>query len=120
MTVTTAAGDKVEDPTRTQLHDLLADMNHQFPFLILTRHDRSGEGDHYIQVHLMDDGEGCLVEFREGGPETHRQGRIPSDDSLSDVEPVARLLGDWAADAPGWREAAVWRPWTPETDALAE
>ncbi|WP_369200683.1 hypothetical protein [Streptomyces sp. PU-14G] len=99
-----------DDPSEDQLHDLLADMNLRFRFVVVERPGREPAGHHYMQVHLNDDFS-YRVEYREGGPEHHFQAHVPAQPEILRPEPVAGVLQAWAFDRPGWREALDWAPW---------
>ncbi|MFE9748600.1 hypothetical protein ACFYOT_27140 [Saccharothrix saharensis] len=103
------SGKSWDDPSETDLHDLLADLNLTHRHLIVERLDREPAGQHYLQVHLNDD-LSHLVEHREGGPDRHFQAHVPRQPDVIGVGPVAAVLADWAFDRPGWREALHWVP----------
>lgn len=74
--VATDSDRTIENPSRTQLHDILADMSFNAPFVIVDRLGGPEPGDYYIQVHLDEDvdpadGHSYIVEFRDGGPDAH-------------------------------------------------
>jgi hypothetical protein len=98
------------DPSATRLHDLLADMNMRCRFVIVERLSVKPLGQHYMQVYLNDD-YSYQIEFREGGPDRHFQALIAPRPELDRVEPVARILQDWAISGSMWRTALPWRPW---------
>ncbi|MET9589636.1 hypothetical protein ABZY45_01525 [Streptomyces sp. NPDC006516] len=103
-------GTQWDDPSEEKLHDLLADMNLTWRFVIVERLDAEPAGQHYMQVHLNDD-LSYQVEHREGGPDRHFQAHVPSDHSPFCVEPIAAVVNDWAFGRPGWRDALAWTPW---------
>ncbi|MFF8288901.1 hypothetical protein ACF068_06645 [Streptomyces sp. NPDC016309] len=107
-------GTSWDDPSEDRLHDLLADMNLTWRFVIVRRLDREPADQHYIQVGLNDD-LSYQVEFRDGGPDSHFQARVPRDHGVFSLEPVAKVVQDWAFGRPGWREALPWTPW-PSTE----
>ncbi|MEW1721096.1 hypothetical protein [Streptomyces sp. NPDC093109] len=109
-------GTSWDDPSEVQLHDLLADMNLRWRFVIVERLDLEPAGQHYMQVYLNDD-LSYQVEYREGGPDRHFQAHVPREHELFSLEPVADVLQDWAFGRPGWREALPWVPWPPVTHA---
>lgn len=108
----------IADPSETQLHDLLADLNLSAPFLVVDRFDSPDPGDHYIQVHLDETvdperGHGYIVEFREGGPDEHFRATVRDDmpwDAVSSpaFDTVVNTLRDWAFQHEGWRTALPW------------
>ncbi|MEU5833407.1 hypothetical protein ABZ820_06935 [Streptomyces diacarni] len=99
-----------DDPSEDQLHDLLADMNLRFRFVVVERPGKEPAGHHYMQVHLNDDFS-YQVEYREGGPEHHFQAHVPAQPEMLRPQPVAGILQAWAFERPGWREALDWTPW---------
>ncbi|MGK8524913.1 hypothetical protein ACRS6B_26745 [Nocardia asteroides] len=116
--VVTDAYRTIENPSETQLHDFLADMNSSVPFVIVDRLDGLEPGDYYIQVHLdeqvdPDEGHGYIIEFRDGGPGAHFRATI-SDDAPwgSAFSPafgsVVKTVQDWAVQREGWRTALAW------------
>lgn len=108
----------IEDPSETQLHDILADMNLSVPFVIVDRFDSPQPGDYYIQVHLDEQvdpsqGHGYIVEFRDGGPDAHFRATISDDAPWDSVfspafETVVNAVQDWAFRREGWRTALAW------------
>ncbi|MEO3787603.1 hypothetical protein ABGB12_30120 [Actinocorallia sp. B10E7] len=102
-------GTSWDDPSDEKLHDLLADMNLTWRFVIVTRLDLEPADQHYMQVHLNDD-LSYTIEYREGGPDRHFQAEVPRGHELLGLEPVARVLQDWSRRRPGWREALSWSP----------
>jgi hypothetical protein len=118
LRVITADGRMHDNPSEVEIHNLLADMNFLYPFLIVERPDLLPTGEHYIQVHMdldIDPGEGrgYLVEHRDGGPDRHF-GAITRDDAPWDsafspaFEQVVKVMQDWAFQRDGWREAMSW------------
>ena len=103
-------GTSWDDPSDEQLHDLLADMSLTWRFVVVQRLDLEPVGQHYMQVYLNDD-LSYQVEYRDGGPDW-LTAHVPRTHAVFAVEPVARLLQDWAHDRPGWREALPWAKWT--------
>ena len=108
-----------DDPSATTLHDLLADMNLRFRFVIVERLSVKPLGQHYMQVYLNDDFS-YQIEFREGGPDRHFQAQIDAQPEVVGVEPVARILQDWAVSGATWRTALPWRPWRQNEDDYEE
>lgn len=111
-----------DDPSEDQLHDLLADMSLTWRFVVVERLGPEPPGQHYMQVYLNDD-LSYQVEYREGGPDRHFQAHVPAGQGPFSVEPVAKLLQDWAFARPGWREALPWTPLTlppPQEPARSE
>lgn len=108
-----ADGTTWDDPSEDKLHDLLADMNLTWRFVVVARRDRKPADQHYMQVFLNDD-LSYQVEYREGGPDRHLQAWMPRGHEVFGPEPVARVVQDWAFGRPGWREALAWVPWSPE------
>jgi hypothetical protein len=106
-------GSTWDDPSEERLETLLAYMNLTHCFVIVERLDREPVGHHYIQVYLNDDFSYAL-EYREGAPDKHFQAHIDAQPEIVGVEPVARVVIDWAFDRPGWRDALPWRPWSSE------
>ncbi|MEU7769611.1 hypothetical protein AB0B25_31755 [Nocardia sp. NPDC049190] len=108
----------IEDPSETQLHDILADMNARAPFVIVDRFDSREPGDHYIQVRLdeqVDPGQGhCyIVERRDGGPSKYYRATISDDrpwgsGSSAAFDTVVNAVQDWAFRREGWRTALGW------------
>jgi hypothetical protein len=87
LRATDAAGSTLDDPTRTQVHDMFADLNARWPFAIVERLDREPEGQHFFQIHLDyvggiggdTDAEPEVeydVEFRAGGPDRHYHAHV--------------------------------------------
>ena len=108
----------IKEPSETQLHDILADMNLSAPFVIVDRLDDQEPGDHYIQVHLDERvdpklGRGYIVEFRDGGPEAHFRATVsddaPWDSAFSPAfDTVVNVIQGWAFQREGWRTALTW------------
>ncbi|MFF3323064.1 hypothetical protein [Streptomyces sp. NPDC002889] len=107
-----AGGRSIDDPSDEAVHDLLADMNLSWPFVIVERLDREPVDEHYMQVHLNGD-LSYQVEYREGSADRHFQAHVPSQGDVIGPQPVARVISDWAHDRGGWREALPWTPWSP-------
>jgi hypothetical protein len=105
-------GHSWDDPSEERLHDLLADMNLWHRFVIVERAGREPTGQHYMQVYLNDD-LSYLVEYREGSADQHFQARIARQPDMIGVDPVARVVSDWAFDRPGWRDTLPWTRWSP-------
>ncbi|TDC38153.1 hypothetical protein E1211_08155 [Micromonospora sp. 15K316] len=105
-----AGGQVWDDPSETTLHDALADLNLTWRFLIVERLDLEPAGQHYMQVFLNDD-LSYQVEYREGGEDKHFQAHVPRQPVVIGVEPIAKVLADWASGGPGWREALPWEAW---------
>ena len=99
-----------DDPSDDQLHDLLADMSLSWRFVVVLRLDLEPAEQHYMQVYLNDD-LSYQLEYREGGPEQHFQAEMERGHEIFGLEPVAKILQDWARGRPGWRDALHWRPW---------
>ncbi|MGW7136801.1 hypothetical protein [Streptomyces xanthophaeus] len=110
LRATEADGTSWDDPSEDRLHDQLADMNLTWRYVIVDRLDLEPAGQHYMQVYLHDD-LGYQLEYREGGPQQHYQARVPRQPGVFGLEPVAKVLQDWAFGRPGWREALPWLPW---------
>ncbi|MFF2192570.1 hypothetical protein [Streptomyces sp. NPDC058157] len=108
-----ADGTTWDDPSPDQLHDLLADMNLRWRFVIVRRLDLEPADQYYMQVFLNDD-LSYQVEYREGGPDRHFQAWVPRTHEVFAVEPVAEVVQGWACGRPGWRDALSWVPWSPE------
>jgi len=108
-----ADGRSWDDPSQERLHDLLADMNLTYRFVIVERVDREPAGQHFMQVYLNDDFS-YQVEYSEGSADQHFQAHVARQPEIIGVEPVARVVSDWAFDRPGWRDALPWRPWSPK------
>jgi hypothetical protein len=118
LQVTTADGRVINNPSAVNLHDLLADMNFRYPFLIVDRLDLLPPSQHYMQVHMdldidPDKGRGYFIEYRDGGPDLHFRA-IARDDAPRDsawspaFERVVKVVQDWAFRRDGWREAMPW------------
>jgi hypothetical protein len=118
LQVTTADGRVLNNPSAVNLHDLLANMNFRYPFLIVERSDLLPLGEHYIQIHMdldidPDKGRGYFIEYRDGGPDLHFRA-IARDDAPWDsawspaFERVVKVVQDWAFRRDGWREAMPW------------
>ncbi|MEW2330699.1 hypothetical protein AB0880_23130 [Micromonospora chersina] len=105
-----AGGQVWDDPSEKTLYKALAYMNLRYPFLIVERLDLEPAGQHYMQVYLNDD-MSYQVEYREGGEDKHFEAHVPAQPEVIGVEPVAKVLADWAFDRPGWRDALPWEPW---------
>ncbi|WP_328907794.1 hypothetical protein OG230_35000 [Streptomyces sp. NBC_00234] len=99
-----------DDPSDDRLHDLLADMSLSWRFVVVLRLDLEPADQHYMQVYLNDD-LSYQLEYREGGPEKHFQAEAERGHEILGLEPVAKILQDWARGRPGWRDALPWRPW---------
>ncbi|MBT2364952.1 hypothetical protein J7E88_06350 [Streptomyces sp. ISL-10] len=99
----------MDDPTYVEVHDLLADMNLSYPFVIVERTDREPVDQHFIQVHFNDD-LSYQVEYRE---ELHFQAHVPSQGPVIGPEPVAKIIDDWMRDGDTWRTALPWTPLFP-------
>jgi hypothetical protein len=112
LRVTEADGTPWDDPSEEQLHDLLADMSLTWRFVIARRLDLEPADQHYMQVYLNDD-LSYQVEYREGGPDKHFQAWVPRVHEVFAVEPVAKVLQDWAFGRAGWRNALAWVAWSP-------
>jgi hypothetical protein len=114
----TADGRELDNPSAVDLHDLLADMNFRYPFLIVERPDLLPSAQHYMQVHMdldidPDEGRGYFVEYRDGGPDRHFRAAVRDDAPWGSVsspafERVVKVLRDWAFQRDGWREAMSW------------
>ncbi|NUR29029.1 MAG: hypothetical protein HOV83_24840 [Catenulispora sp.] len=87
LRATDAAGRTLDDPTRTQVHDLFADLNARWPFAIVERLDREPQDQYFFQIHLDyvngigDDTDAepevdYDVEFRDGGPDRHYHAHV--------------------------------------------
>ncbi|GAA1680152.1 hypothetical protein [Fodinicola feengrottensis] len=96
-----------DDPSEEKLHDLLADLNLRSRFVIVDRLDREPEGQHYMQAYLNDD-LSYTVEYRDGGEDRHFRAEVPAQPTVIGCEPVARVVNDWIADGPNWRQALAW------------
>ncbi|WP_129840947.1 hypothetical protein [Streptomyces sp. RFCAC02] len=106
-----ADGTVWDDPSGDRLHDLIADLNLRFDFLIVERLDLEPADQHYIQVRLNED-LSHTVEYREGGPDAHWTADLPHRDDPWGVEPVADVVTSWAAEGDeAWRGALPWRKW---------
>jgi|SRR5262245_2675453 len=114
----TADGRALDNPSAVNLHDLLAEMNFRYPFLIVERPDLLPSGQHYMQVHMdldidPDKGRGYFVEYRDGVPDRHF-GAVARDDAPWNsawspaFEQVVKVLQDWAFQRDGWRAAMSW------------
>ena len=103
------SGKSWDDPSETDLHDLLADLDLTHRHLVVERLDLEPSGHHYMRVHLNDD-LSHLVEYRDGGPDRHFQAQVPPQPDVIGVGPVAAVLADWAFGRQGWREALHWVP----------
>src|SRR5262245_20585721 len=107
-----------DNPSAVNLHDLLADMNFRYPFVIVERPDLLPSGQHYMQVHMdleidPDEGRGYFVEYRDGAPDRHFRAFVRDDHPWGSAcspafEQVVKVLQDWAFQRNGWREAMSW------------
>ncbi|MGW0781241.1 hypothetical protein [Streptomyces sp. NPDC002913] len=105
-------GTSWDDPSDDRMHDLLADMSLTWRFVIFERLELEPADQHYIQVYLNDD-LSYRVEYREGGPDRHFHAHVPRTHEVFAVEPVAKVVQDWARGGPAWRNALAWAPWSP-------
>jgi hypothetical protein len=109
---------ELTDPFEDDLHDLVAEMNLRWSFLIVERPDLLPSGQHYMQVMIdphidWDEGHGYFVEYRDGGPDRHFRAAVRDDRPWGMVwspafEQVVKVLQDWAFQRNGWREAMSW------------
>lgn len=116
--VATDSDRTIENPSRTQLHDILADMSFNAPFVIVDRLGGPEPGDYYIQVHLDEDvdpadGHSYIIEFRDGGPDAHFRATTRDDAPWGSVfspafEAVVKVVQDWAFQREGWRTELSW------------
>lgn len=83
--------------TRELLEDLVRRPDPESPFLIVEREDQE-----YIQTMLTEDGF-YLVEYRDGGPDSH-YGIRTQDSGL-----VTGVIWAWTAGDASWRTAVPWR-----------
>ena len=105
-----ADGNAVDDPTEDQVHDLLAAMTLDAPFVILERLDREPVDEHYMQVHLHDD-MSYLVEYREGSADKHFEAEPASKPyEMFGPRQIAKVMMGWAHDQQIWRDAMPWVP----------
>jgi hypothetical protein len=102
-----AAGERIDNPSERQLHDMLSHMNLRWRYVILSRYDKKPADQHYIQVYLNDDFSYHL-EYRDGGPDRHFQTLIPAQPDPIGCEPVARVMYGWATDRPDWKGGLTW------------
>ena len=107
-----------DNPSEVNLHDLLADMNFRYPFVIVERPDLLPSGQHFMQVHMdleinPDEGRGYFIEYRDGGPDRHFGAAVRDDHPWGSASSpafaqVVKVLQDWAFQRDGWREAMSW------------
>ncbi len=97
-----------DDPTETQIFDLVSELNRRHRFLILDRVD-GGDGERYMQICLSDDLGSYEIEYREGGPEAHFAAAISRDDEFGAHELAAGVLVQWAFGREGWQKAVTWQ-----------
>lgn len=105
----TESGQTYDDPAEETLYNLLSELNLCHRFLIV---ERPHAQQHYIQVCLEDDGS-CLVEYREGGPHSHYQARIPAPYAFHGHDTAAGIINSWARNDGHWRTALPWTLLTP-------
>ncbi|MFI0787381.1 hypothetical protein ACH4Q6_17510 [Streptomyces lydicus] len=104
----TADGTVHDSPDAEQLYDLLSELNLTFPFLVVERADGRDPEQHYIQVHLAEDGS-CLVEHRDGGPDQHFRTVVGPPYAMKGHDEVAALVTSWARDDGEWRQRGQWQ-----------
>ncbi|WP_438490239.1 hypothetical protein [Streptomyces sp. S186] len=104
----TAAGAVYDSPDGETLYDLLSELNLALPFLVVERADGRDPEQHYIQVHLAEDGS-CLVEYRDGGPDQHFRTIVAPPYAMKGHDEVAALVTSWAQDDGEWRLRGPWQ-----------
>ncbi|MFJ9680654.1 hypothetical protein ACIRP2_21765 [Streptomyces sp. NPDC101194] len=107
----------VEDPSATDLYDLLSEMNFRY-WVSVEKPDLSPPGQHCLQIRMdvsipSDDGRGYILECREGRSDRHVRAvatdSAPWDSALSPAfELVAKVVDDWVRARDTWREAMPW------------
>ncbi|MBO0852199.1 MAG: hypothetical protein J2P18_00345 [Nocardia sp.] len=116
--MSTAAARVLEDPTDTQLRDLLAELDFRDPQLLVERQGASLAGQ-TLQIRMdhkldPDDGRGYIVEYRGGGPNMHFRATVRDSSSRwrATASPaadlVAKTLRDWAFEREGWHGTMMW------------
>lgn len=108
--LTTSTGAVVDEPSMTQLRELVAEVERSGTsgFLIVERRGRRGET--YLQASKQD-ATTWLIELRDGGPDRHYRAEA------SDAAVVFASIMSWIADSTTWR-ALAWqkvarRGWAP-------
>ena len=108
--LTTSTGAVVDEPTTTQLRELVVEVDRSGTsgFLIVERRGRQGET--YLQASRRDSST-WLVELRDGGPDRHYRAEA------SDAAVVFASIVSWIGDTATWRSLA-WqkvarRGWAP-------
>jgi hypothetical protein len=109
LRATDASGRTLDDPTRTQVHDMFADLNARWPFAIVERLDREPADQYFFQMHLdyVDGiGDGSTdaepevdydVEFRDGGPDRHYHAHVTT--HFFALERVMEAYDAWCEDS---------------------
>jgi hypothetical protein len=101
LIATDEAGRNVEEPTRSQLSTLLANLWGHNGFLILHREDEDLDGAWYIQTQLLQD-RTFELEYRDGVAAEHYQTQ-----TSSRAQVLAAMVG-WAAGEADWRDGFTW------------
>ncbi|WP_343230761.1 ATP-grasp domain-containing protein [Yinghuangia seranimata] len=98
-----------DDPSDVVLFDLLADVTTYHNFLVVERVDTDPPEQFYIQVYLNEDLT-LSVEYRDGGADRHFEATLERWGDFAVHDLAAKVLADWTADRPGWRDALPWQP----------
>jgi hypothetical protein len=99
----TAGGRAYDAPNEALLSRLLGELGPGNQFLVVDRLDAPGD-EHYMQVYREIDGS-YVVEYRDGVATRHFE------TVTANLGTAFTLLIGWAANSPGWRDAARWRQW---------
>lgn len=104
----TFKGDIWENPDDDKLYDLLSEMSPTHFVIVDSLEEMDKYGYYYMQVYLNDD-MSCLIEYREGGSDTHYQALVPAPFEFSGHDTVAKVLHDWVRDGESWRTILPWK-----------
>lgn len=115
LRVTDEVGETGDDPTEVQIQRLYAGLNLRCRFLVLERLDGRDDGQNYLQIRLNDD-LSMVVEYREGGPDSHYRVEVPLPAERGGEELVIPVLLGWASRREGWRGALTWVRWDVERE----
>lgn len=97
--LTTSTGAVVDEPSMTQLRELVAEVERSGTsgFLIVERRGRQGET--YLQASKRDAAT-WTIELRDGGPDRHYRA------DAADAAVVFASIMSWIADSTTWRSLA--------------
>jgi hypothetical protein len=115
LRVTDEVGEIWDDPSEVQIQRLFAGLNLRCRFLVLERPDALDDGQNYLQIRLNHDLT-MVVEYREGGPDSHYRAEVPLPAERGGDEVVMPVLLGWASRREGWRGALPWVRWDVERE----